>query len=136
MRSHVTSHISQYSSIVYSVGYHGKTLPSLMQLLENHKIELLVDVRSKPFSRYNPAFNRSNLERKLGRRYYWAGWCLGGLKGKRQQDYYGCLERLARQSQLMKICVMCMEENPAKCHRDMWIAKDLKARFNIDVHHL
>lgn len=121
---------------VFTIGYHGKSWKGFMQLLNNHSISLLVDVRSIPRSRYNPAFNLNNLKIKLGSRYQWAGDCLGGLDGKRQRGYWEALRELAARSRLGCICIMCMEANPNKCHRSLWIAEDLKRQFGITVTHL
>jgi len=121
---------------VYSIGYHGKSWKGFMQLLNDHNISLLLDVRTIPRSKYNPAFNHDNLKIKLGSRYQWAGKCLGGKTGKRQNCYDQALRELAARSRLGRICIMCMEANPNKCHRSLWIAKDLQEQYGITVQHL
>lgn len=121
---------------VFTIGYHGKTWKGFMQLLNAHSISLLVDVRTIPRSRYNPAFNVNNLKKKLGSRYQWAGDCLGGLEGKRQPGYWEALRELAARSRLGCICIMCMEANFNKCHRSLWIAADLEQLYGIKTIHL
>ena len=127
---------SEVRSGVYSIGYHGKSWKGFMRLLSNHNINLLVDVRTKPRSRHNPAFNLNNLKSKLGSRYQWVGDCLGGLEGKRQPGYWEALRELAARSRLGCICIMCVEASPNKCHRSLWIAEDLKRQHGITVQHL
>lgn len=122
--------------MLYTIGYHGYTLRSLIAALNEHKIDLLVDVRSVPYSHYDSGFNRENLKRVLGTRYIWKGYCLGGKKGVKQPGYNQCLEWLATQTKTQNVCVMCMESDPATCHRDFWIASDMQRRFKIDVTHL
>lgn len=124
------------SSGVYSIGYHGKSWKGFLQLLNDHSISLLLDVRSIPRSRHNPAFNLNNLKKKLGNRYQWAGKCLGGLDGKRQPGYWEALKELAARSRLGCICIMCMEANPDDCHRKTWIAADLLQLYGIKTEHL
>lgn len=123
-------------SVIYTIGYHGLTGAHLIRILDEHKIELLVDVRTYPFSRYSEEFNRNRLQKRLGSRYIWKGNCLGGKSGHRQPRYAACLEWLAKISQERQICVMCMEADPTKCHRYRWIAFDLKTQFGVDAEHL
>lgn len=122
--------------MIYTIGYHGLTLQQLISKLDDHAITLLVDVRTTPYSRYSADFNRPHLQRVLGKRYVWKGWCLGGKSGFRQAAYDDCLKWLVSVGKDQNVCVMCMEEDPAKCHRDMWIANDLKRLFGLDVKHI
>lgn len=120
---------------VFSVGYHRKTWKGFLQLLGEHRITLVVDVRSIPRSKYNPAFNIGNLETQLGSRYQWVQ-ALGGKTGKRQPGYWQALKELAARSQLGRICLMCLESNPDRCHRKRWIAADLERLYGIKTKHL
>lgn len=121
--------------MIFTIGYQRFTLQKLIEKLDEHKIELLIDVRSIPHS-HNPQFCKANLEKVLGKRYMWLGDTLGGKKGVRQPGYHSSLHYLAEQSAERNVCIMCMEAEPTQCHRDFWIAKDLKRRFNVDVLHL
>lgn len=121
---------------LWTIGYHGKTIREVIRLLDDHKIQLLLDVRSRPYSKYNAAFNRNQLIRELGPRYAWAGQCLGGKTGVRQPGYKECLKTLASKVQAMRVCIMCMEADPNRCHRKMWISQDLKELYGIDSIHL
>lgn len=108
----------------------------LLNIMANHNIQVLVDVRTTPYSRYSADFNRPNLKRVLGEMYVWKGYCLGGKSGVKQPEYNECLRWLAEESKTKNVCIMCMESNPTKCHRDFWIARDLKRRFDVDAEHL
>ncbi|MGQ0601394.1 MAG: DUF488 domain-containing protein, partial [Anaerolineales bacterium] len=64
-----------------TIGHSNHTLEKFIQLLENNGVMMLVDVRSAPFSRFNPQFNRESLEQHLPARqiqYAFAGKYLGG----------------------------------------------------------
>jgi len=111
-------------------------LVDIRQLIHDHEIDVLIDVRTYPRSRWNPSFNRSSLEGIFGKGYEWAGNCLGGYDGKKQPDYDKCLKKLAARSRTERICIMCIEPNFVNCHRDSWIAKDLEDRYGITVNHL
>ena len=121
---------------IYTIGYHGFTLNGLIRKLDSNDIKLLVDIRTKPYSHYSAHFNRENLQRVLGSRYVWKGNCLGGMTGKRQPGYDACLNWIVRVSRVQNVCVMCMEADPHKCHRSIWIGNDLYDRFKIDVIHI
>src|SRR3989304_81649 len=66
---------------LYTIGHSNHTAEKFLELLHEHGIEVLVDVRSQPFSRYNPQFNDNNLASALkgaGIRYLFMGDQLGG----------------------------------------------------------
>lgn len=121
--------------MIYTLGYHGKSWKGFMQILDDHNVTLLVDVRTIPRSRYNPAFNIAHLKKKLGSRYQWVR-ALGGLEGKRQPGYWEALRELTARSRLGCICIMCMEANADHCHRKTWIAADLEKLYGIKTEHL
>jgi hypothetical protein len=81
-------------------------------------------------------FNKSSLERVLGKRYFWDGSRLGGLSGVREDGYEEGLKSLVQKNQTANICVMCMEPNPDQCHRKQWIAADLETQFGVQCTHL
>lgn len=51
--------------ILYSIGHGNQSIDKFIQLLEDNGIMTLVDVRTSPYSRYNPQFNKDNLEHLL-----------------------------------------------------------------------
>lgn len=120
---------------IFSIGHGNRTLQDILHILEEFNIELLVDIRSKPFSRWNPQVNRTRLYEKLGDRYLWLGKELGGLSGERPPGYKTGLQKLIELSKTKNICIMCSELDPAKCHREKWIARDLAA-MGVKVYHI
>jgi uncharacterized protein (DUF488 family) len=66
---------------LYSIGHSNVAAERLIALLEQHSIRTLCDVRSAPYSRYNPQFNREMLAATLqaaGIIYRFMGDTLGG----------------------------------------------------------
>ena len=64
-----------------SIGHSTHPLEGFVGLLRQHRVEVVVDVRTSPFSRFNPQFNRDNLLlglREAGIRYLFLGEELGG----------------------------------------------------------
>ena len=73
---------SHDSLTVYTIGHSRHSLDTFAGLLKKHAIQVLIDVRSRPQSRWVPWFNQRALETaipKLGIEYQWAGDHLGGL---------------------------------------------------------
>jgi uncharacterized protein (DUF488 family) len=69
---------------LFTIGHSTRTLDELIQSLQAHSIETLVDIRSFPMSRRLPHFNRESLEKSLpdaGIRYVWMKE-LGGRRKK------------------------------------------------------
>jgi uncharacterized protein (DUF488 family) len=139
---------------VYTIGHSTHAQEGFLGLLSMHDITALCDVRSRPFSRLNPQFNRDELKKVLpdrGMMYLF----LGNELGARSDDpacYEGGkvqYERLARTelfqqgltriqdgiSKGFRIALMCAEKEPLECHRGVLVARHLAAR-GIDVQHI
>ena len=151
---------------LYTIGHSNHDLDKFIRLLEDNGISSLVDVRTAPHSRYNPQFNRENLEYVLPQReiqYAYAGKYLGGrppdptcyknrtLPGEgadylHEVDYPEVMkrdwfvrgiERLLEMADEHTTAIMCSEENPAECHRHHLVARFLfEAHPEVDVRHI
>jgi uncharacterized protein (DUF488 family) len=130
--------------VVYTVGHSNVPLEAFLALLVRHQIEALVDVRSAPYSRYVPHFNRNALEpavERAGIAYRFAGESLGGRpEGDEFYDAEGHVlyvlvartasfrRGIARLQELAtsgRVAVMCGEEDPASCHRRLLVGRVL-----------
>jgi len=72
---------SQEKLTIFTIGHSNHSLEVFINLLQSHKIDVLVDVRSKPFSRFSPQFNKDGLEKAVrasGIKYLFLGKELGG----------------------------------------------------------
>lgn len=98
---------------LYTVGYQRLAIRELEEILAALRIDLLIDVRSRPFAR-RPEYRRSALERLLGDRYCWHGDSLGGRGAGPTTEGRARLKSLAKEK---RILIMCMEEAPGECHR-------------------
>ncbi len=151
---------------LYTIGHSNHSLEKFIQLLDDNDVMILVDVRTAPYSRYNPQFNKESLESALARRniqYVYAGKFLGGrpsdptcFKNRRlpsedadflhEVDYPEMMkrawfvqgiERLLEVADQDLTAIMCSEEDPAECHRHHLIAKYLLAEHSeVDVRHI
>ena len=87
---------------VWTIGHSNHPLEKLLGLLEQHRIELLVDIRSSPYSRYASQFNTDVIREPLRTRavdYLFLGNLLGGRAGDEQfydRAGYVLYDRLAQ----------------------------------------
>ncbi len=141
-------------SELFSVGHSNQPFENLATVLAAHGVEVVVDVRSAPVSRWASQYNRAVLERALpeqGIDYVYMGGTLGGRpKGAEFYDadghvlygplseappFLAGLEELLELSGRRRVAVMCSEEDPVHCHRRLLIGPVLDRR-GIAVTHL
>lgn len=120
--------------MVYSIGYQGISADELVHILTERKVTHLVDVRSKPYSRWKKEFNKPALERHFENSdiiYIWAGKTLGGLSEIAED----AIEWLASFQTDRIVSIMCMEADYKKCHRFNEIALRLE-KYDISTVHI
>lgn len=128
---------------IYTIGHSNLPLEEFAGLLQAKGIELVVDVRSIPYSRYSPQFNREGLQEALGRLgigYRYLGDSLGGrpndpacyngdkpdyAKIARQEAYRSGINELLQMASEHPTAIMCAEEEPHLCHRHQLITRTL-----------
>ena len=143
------------SLVVHTVGHSNHELTKFIRLLREHDIAILADVRSAPYSRFSPQFNRPDLERALSAheiRYEFLGQRLGGRPDDpecydeaghvvydRMEETHGYREGIDEILTVAergdRIALMCSEEDPAICHRSLSIGYFLAQR-GIRVEHI
>lgn len=131
---------------IFTIGHSATQLSTLVEMLQQFRIGLLVDVRSKPQSFRHPHFDRIELERALpaaGIRYLFLGEELGGrpddpgayssdgvVNYRRRRKSYAFqhgLERVEKELEHCDLALMCAEEDPLQCHRFLMIGPELVA---------
>ena len=139
-------------SVIYTVGHSTHTIEMLLNLLEQNDITAIADVRSSPFSRHNPQFNKDTLSaelRKRGIAYVFVGKELGARSNdpscyESGKVRYGRLaktsvfktgiERVLSGAQKYRIALMCAEKEPLDCHRTLLVSRALEQRGVSIVH--
>jgi uncharacterized protein (DUF488 family) len=132
--------------VIYTIGHSNHPAEKFLQLLRTHNIEVVADLRSRPFSRFVPHFNREALKNFLqeeGIRYLFLGKELGGkpqdpdrpLADEVVWDYLRSrpqfregLARLMEEARQARVCLLCAEADPARCHRGQLLAPELAAQ--------
>jgi len=147
--------MSKEPTTIYTIGHSNLRFDELVDLLSKNKIEMLVDVRSTPYSQYNNQFDREQISHKLpqnGIEYKYGGDFLGGrpndpkcykneiVPDEDHADYLHLVDYpevmkkeffqrginyLIKLAKERKLVVMCSEEDPSICHRHHLIGKYL-----------
>lgn len=130
--------ISESKPVVCTIGYQGKKLDMLIEMLKCEYVDYLVDVRSKPYSQYAAEFNKKNLQAAVeqrGIKYLWLGDVLGGLEGVNYPLWRERLPQVVNLAKVHRPVIMCMERNYTSCHRQQ-LAEILRDEFGCDIKHL
>lgn len=125
------------SRILFTVGHSVHVVPDFFALLRAHKIDVIADVRSKPYSRHVPQYNYSDIRAAAiggGFRYVYLGRELGGYPPNPDLFPTG-IERLVTGIVEYRVAAMCAEEDPAPCHRHRLIGPALR-KLGLAVHHI
>ncbi|WP_412464921.1 DUF488 domain-containing protein [Flavobacterium mekongense] len=142
------------SSKIFTIGYGNRNIQAFIKLLQKYEIEILIDVRTNPFSRYNPDFSSKKLELHLINndiRYLFLGHELGGKptdlscytnnvldyeKIKSKSFFGNGIEEVIQISKSgLKSAIMCAELSPSLCHRKSIIGLHLKL-LGFNVQHI
>ena len=139
---------------VFTIGHSNHSPRAFLTLLRKHSVDEVIDVRSSPYSRYIPHFNRDLLNVVLdeaGISYVFLGGELGGRPANRScYDADGRVQydRLANadffddgirfimhHADECRIALMCSEKEPMDCHRTLLVARTLVDR-GVAVEHI
>lgn len=139
---------------IFTIGHSNHSLEKFLGLLEKQEIDVLVDVRSHPASRYAPHFNKDEIKKAAkgrGVKYLFLGRELGGRpEGDEFYDKDGRVDygrvaqsdtfregvrRLNDGAERFRVALMCSEENPAGCHRELLVGRVLREE-GVEVRHI
>lgn len=127
-------------SRIYTVGYGSMSVDEFIDLLLNQGVQLVIDVRRFPTSKY-PEFVKENLERTLNGRGIGylhipelGGYRGGYLKHMETEEFRKGMEKLLRAAGEKTSAIMCVESSPSGCHR-RYISAELE-RLGWNVVHL
>ena len=139
---------------LYTIGHSNHAQEAFLSLLRLHEIEVLIDTRSAPYSRFAPQFNKEALRDAVlgqGIKYGFYGKELGGrpeggefydaqghvLYGEvaRSPLFQEALARLVQGAKTYRVALLCSEEDPNVCHRRLLITRVLDG-LGVEVAHI
>ncbi|MDA8165388.1 MAG: DUF488 domain-containing protein [Desulfobacteraceae bacterium] len=141
---------------LFTIGHSNHQADFFLELLSSREAQVVVDVRSVPYSRYVSRFNKRELEtlcKLSGLKYLFMGDQIGGKpadgafrdsRGRvdyaalaRSDHFRAGLDRLEKGLAAgWRIVLLCAEEDPLRCHRHWLIAKELELVRRVKVWHL
>jgi uncharacterized protein (DUF488 family) len=130
---------------LYTIGHSNHSFELFVELLRQHRIDAVGDVRSSPYSRYVPHFNQAALKPALERAGI-AYLFLGKELGARPEDasiyvdgrvsyarlaqraaFRAGLETVRAETAARRLALMCAEKDPLACHRTILVCRNLRA---------
>lgn len=130
---------------LFTIGHSTHTVDYFIGLLKQHSITAVCDVRSHPYSKYNPQFNREKLREELKKHniaYVFLGKELGArsenpecyIDGRVQYNYLvdeplfqQGINRLTQGMKQYSIALMCAEKDPITCHRTILVCREMRS---------
>lgn len=131
--------------VLYTIGHSNHELPQFVALLKRHDVIAVADVRSSPYSAYNPQFNREALRGYLESQdlcYVYLGQQLGARRTEPEcyddegrvlfdrvagtAAFRAGLERVKSGARSLRVALMCAEKDPLTCHRTILICRALR----------
>jgi uncharacterized protein (DUF488 family) len=138
---------------IYTIGHSSQSIEAFMEQLQRHTVEVVADVRSRPYSARFPHFSREPLQASLaaaGLRYLFLGRELGARReetecyvgGKATYDsiaklaaFAGGIDRLLTGAERYRIVLMCAEQDPLSCHRTILVCRELN-KHAVSIRHI
>lgn len=141
---------------IFTIGHGNIKLNKFLDILTQHGINVLVDVRSVPYSQYARQFNREIMKDEISSseniNYLFLGKQLGGRptnpdlltdgvpdfsKMRKDPVFRSTLEQVIAYAtdEGGKVALMCSEEDPEKCHRYLLISECIFEQ-GFEVYHL
>lgn len=139
---------------ILTIGHSNHETSEFVRILKKHGVQILVDIRSDPYSRYASQFNKSELQYEItsaGLEYRYSGAQVGGKPkdptlytpgGKPDYDKLASTETFKNElkaiielAEKKRLAIMCSEADPMSCHRERIIAQVLRT-WGVNVIHI
>lgn len=137
------------STDLFTIGHSTHATDYFVGLLKQHKVTAVCDVRSHPYSRHNPQYNKEQIASALKANnisYVFLGKELGArsdnprcyVNGKLHYEklineplFQQGLARLKHGMSQYSIALMCAEKDPITCHRVIFVTRQIRLQFTI-----
>lgn len=131
---------------IYTVGHSTYNIDYFIKLLRINSINCIIDVRSTPYSKYGPQYNRESLKKSLNEKgiyYIYMGKEFGARRNNRDlysKEGYLDFEKTSLDKDFKtgmsriedginkgyRIAFMCTEKDPFDCHRCILVGRQFK----------
>lgn len=140
---------------LFTIGCSSYDVEYLIQRLRQNKINVIVDVRSTPYSKHTPQYNANVLKKVLNTNHiiYMDFSKEFGARREEKEVYINNQVSFAKVMNLpifgqgverikkglcsgFRIALMCTEKDPEKCHRFSLVARGIEKKTNICSMHI
>ena len=115
---------------VFTIGHGAHSFRTIADSLDRFGIATVIDVRSRPYSRHAPDFNKGTLAElatTTGFGYRWMGDTLGGLDDTPDPaSFLASLHQVLTLARTAPVVLLCAEGEPSRCHRSTVLAPALE----------
>jgi uncharacterized protein (DUF488 family) len=137
---------------LYTIGHSNHPIDEFVRLLGANAVTAVADVRSQPYSRRHPQFNKDRLAATL-RQHNIAYVFLGKELGARSDDpscyeggkvqyqrlaatalFNSGIQRVLAGAEKYRVALMCAEKEPLNCHRTLLVSRALEKAGATIVH--
>jgi len=134
--------IDENRKLIFTIGHSNQSSQTFLKLLADNLIQILVDVRSNPHSRFASQFDITTLKKALantGIKYLYMGNALGGKPSDpsmydkeghalyhlmaQSPPFLKAVQKLLKGSESFRIALLCTEEDPSECHRYLLVGR-------------
>lgn len=135
-----------------TIGYGNMGIKDFIERIKKFRVNCIIDVRTRPYSKYNISFNKEELRDRLadeGISYFWFGNKIGGNYDKikfcdeqgivdyqkvaKSEKFIDGIKEFENMIERYNVCIMSSKGNPLKCHRFLLISRNLK---HYNIHHI
>lgn len=137
---------------IYAIGHSNYQLEKLVDMLKKYNIDVVVDIRETPYSKYNVQYNKEVFQESLKKqefKYIYMGNEFGARRNDKStytKEGYADFEKVAKEEiflegieRLVKGCKMGYKiallgamQDPIRCHRSILLGRVLEQKgFNI-----
>jgi uncharacterized protein (DUF488 family) len=138
---------------LFSIGHSNYEIDVFISLLKKYGVTGVADVRSHPYSRFLPHFNRVALQESLTKEgicYVFLGRELGARPSNREcyvdgkavyeriaatEAFREGIQRIPKGLKKYKLSLMCAEKDPLTCHRAVLVCQHLR-HFDLSINHI
>jgi len=140
---------------IFTIGYSGFKIDDFINILKLHNINIVVDVRSNPNSKFYPEYNRPSIEkileinrifyrnfheefgaRQLDSSFFAEGGYLEFDKFVKSKQFISGVNKVEKGiSAGYTFVLLCAEKNPAVCHRTIMVAREF-SKLGYQIIHL
>lgn len=132
---------------IFTLWHSNHPIEKFIELAQSQNIDMIIDVRLYPRSKYNPQFNKEAFAASL--KTVWIDYAYAKvLWGSEWKDtdmnlFERTIERLVDRSRQMRVCLVCSEWDPfpnkylsSWCHRWWKLTRYIKENYWEEVYHI